>query len=191
MNPSRKWTEIIQFCLRQRKYVPFSSLNSIQISNILLLQPGSGLAAASKVVEVGSSSMTVEERKRFESVAPKKRYNNPGYYTNYGAGGKPNEYRGKPTDNGVDKTAILKALGIIPTGNFNQNRGICYNCQRPGHYASNCSEPPMPKKPRFSSVINQLYYISTVEYSLTFFLENSFSNIEINQYDSQPNFIIT
>ena len=92
--------------------------------------------------------MTAEERKHFESIAPKKRYNNPGYYTNYGAVGKPNEYGGKPTDNGLDKTAILKALGIIPTSNFNQNRGICYNCQRPCHYTSNCPELPKPKKPR-------------------------------------------
>ena len=108
---------------------------------------GAGLAAASKVVEVGTSSMTAEERKRFESVTPRRGrsgYNN--YNTNYGGGAG----RGTAvaTATGMDKNTALRTLGIEVPGAYGQNRAVCYNCQKVGHFAKHCPEPPKIKRAR-------------------------------------------
>ena len=100
----------------------------------------SGLVVASKVVEVGSSSMTTEERKRFKSAAPprKKGGGENGYsIRNSDYGGRSNDYGGSSL-----RAALLRIPGgVLPKDNFGQNRGVCFNCQRPGHYAKNCNEP--------------------------------------------------
>ena len=116
---------------------------TINIYNFL----GSGLVAASKVVEVGTSSMTAEERKRFESVIPRRGrggYNN--YNTNYGGGAG----RGTPTPTatGMDKNTALRTLGIEVPSAYGQNRAVCYNCQKVGHFAKHCPEPPKVKRAR-------------------------------------------
>ena len=108
---------------------------------------GSGLAAASKVVEVGTSSMTAEERKRFESVTPRRGrggYNN--YNTNYGGGAG----RGTPTPTatGMDKNTALRTLGVEVPSAYGQSRAVCYNCQKVGHFAKHCPEPPKVKRAR-------------------------------------------
>ena len=89
--------------------------------------------------------MTAEERKRFENVVPKKRggYNN--YNNDYGRGA--GRGGGRPNDGGMDKMAALRTLGIMPN-NFGQTRGVCFNCQRPGHFAKQCPDPPKMKRPR-------------------------------------------
>ena len=108
---------------------------------------GSGLAAASKVVEVGTSSMTAEERKRFENVIPRRGrggYNN--YNANYGGGAG----RGTTIANGtgMDKNTALRTLGIEVPSAYGQNRAVCYNCQKVGHFAKHCPEPPKVKRAR-------------------------------------------
>ena len=95
-----------------------------------------GLSAAAKVVEVGTSSMSPEEKKRFDALVPKRQYDNRNYGRNnggqQGGGAAPN------------KDAILKLLGLAPD-NPSTSRAICFNCQKPGHYAKNCHEPPRVK----------------------------------------------
>ena len=91
--------------------------------------------------------MTAEERKRFEScVVPKKRGGYNGYNNNYGGGA--GRGGGRPNDGGMDKMTALRTLGIMPPNTFGQARGVCFNCQRPGHFAKQCPDPPKMKRPR-------------------------------------------
>ena len=108
---------------------------------------GSGLQAAAKVVEVGTSSMTAQERKRFENAVPKRgRGGYGGYYNDYGGG----YGRGAPRANetNMDRATAQKVLGIYPPSGYGQARGVCYNCQKPGHFAKQCPEPPKVKRAR-------------------------------------------
>ena len=107
---------------------------------------GSGLAAASKVVEVGTSSMTAEERKRFESVIPRRGRGGYNNYNNYGGGagrGTP-----APTAAEMDKNTALRTLGVEVPSAYGQSRAVCYNCQKVGHFAKHCPEPPKVKRAR-------------------------------------------
>ena len=108
---------------------------------------GAGLAAASKVVEVGTSSMTAEERKRFESVIPRR---GRGGYNNYNAsyGGGAGRGTAVATATGMDKNTALRTLGIEVPGAYGQSRAVCYNCQKVGHFAKHCPEPPKIKRAR-------------------------------------------
>ena len=46
-----------------------------------------------------------------------------------------------------DRMAALRTLGILPN-NFSQSRGVYFNCQRPGHFAKQCPDPPKIKTAR-------------------------------------------
>ena len=111
-----------------------------KLFNFALVNAANGIAAAAKVVEIGTSSMTPEEKKRFEALAPRKRqYENRSFANNYGNNGGQQQGAAAPSRND-----ILKALGLAPE-NSPASRAICYNCQKPGHYAKNCNEPPRIK----------------------------------------------
>ena len=87
------------------------------------LLTGSGLQAAAKVVEVGTSSMTPEERKRFENATPRRgRGGYSGYYNDYGGG----YGRGAPRANetNIDRATAQKVLGIYPQSGYGQARGV-------------------------------------------------------------------
>ena len=99
------------------------------------------------MVEVGTSSMTAQERKRFENAVPKKgRGGYGGYYNDYGGG----YGRGAPRTNetNMDRATAQKVLGIYPSNAYGQARGVCYNCQKPGHFAKQCPDPPKVKRAR-------------------------------------------
>ena len=101
------------------------------------------MAAASKVVEVGTSSMTAEERKRFESVIPRR---GRGGYNNYGGGAS--RSTPAPTAAEMDKNTALRTLGVEVPSAYGQSRAVCYNCQKVGHFAKHCPEPPKVKRAR-------------------------------------------
>ena len=91
------------------------------------------MSAAAKVVEVGNSSMSAEEKKRFDALAPRKRpYQNQNQNYSYNAA--------TSTRNDSLKDELMKLLQ--PTGKGNPAaRSTCYNCQKVGHWAKNCPEP--------------------------------------------------
>ena len=87
--------------------------------------------------------MSPEERKRLEAVMPRKRpYENGG--NNGGNNG--NNAGGQQGKVALpNRNDLLKLFGLAPD---NQTaRAICYNCQKPGHYAKNCPEPKKAKGP--------------------------------------------
>ena len=81
--------------------------------------------------------MSTEERKRLESVMPRKRQYDNGGNNGTPGGGQQNK------DASANRAALLKLLGLAPENQA--ARAICYNCQKPGHYAKNCPEPKKVK----------------------------------------------
>ena len=89
--------------------------------------------------------MSPEERKRLEAIIPRKCQsdnggNNSAYNGGYNGGNNGGNIGGQqgkvvtPT-----KNDILKLFGFAPDNPT--ARAICYNCQKPGHYAKNFTEP--------------------------------------------------
>ena len=135
-----------------RKLFVFSNTNAskdanLHIKEILIFNVSvSGLQAAAKVVDVGTSSMSTEERKRFDAVATRKRNYGSQYGGQYGSQ-YGNAAAQQPRNDGlISKSDLLKLLGGTPEGRSNPAaRAVC---QKVGHFAKNYSEPPRAMKPR-------------------------------------------
>ena len=98
------------------------------------------MVAAAKVIEVGHSSMSAEEKKRFDALTPRKRNYEGGYknqnYSSYNAAMSPRN------DSLISKEELVKMLQDRGgKGNNPTARSTCWNCQRVGHWAKNCPEP--------------------------------------------------
>ena len=110
-----------------------------------------GLQTAAKVVDVETSSMSAEEKKRFETANVRKRPYGSQYGSQYGnaAGSQYGNVAAQEPKKDSLKNELFKLLAGTSDGRTNPAaRAVCYNCQKVGHFAKNCSEPPRAKQPR-------------------------------------------
>ena len=95
--------------------------------------------------------MSAEEKKRYESVTVRKRSYGSQYGSQYGnaAGSQYGNVAAQEPKKDSFKNELLKLLAGASEGKTNPAaRAVCYNCQKVGHFAKNCSEPPRAKQPR-------------------------------------------
>ena len=93
------------------------------------------------MIEYGKSGLSPEEKKRFEAVGPRKRPYEGGANNGANVGVNNGGQQGKAVT--PSKNDILKLFGFAPENPA--ARAICYNCQKPGHYSKNCTEPKKVK----------------------------------------------
>ena len=96
-----------------------------------LINAKSGLSNAADVIETEDSLLSKKEMKRLEATRSKPRKRSEE------AGSKP-----------VTMEDLAKLLGSRgqPSPSRDLSRVICFNCQKPGHYASSCREQVKKKK---------------------------------------------
>ena len=98
------------------------------------------MTAAAKVVEVGNSSMSAEEKKRFDALPRKRPYG--GQNTNGNQNDSSyNAVLSSRNNSLISKEELVKMLTGGSGGKGNAARSTCFNCQKVRHWAKNCPEP--------------------------------------------------
>ena len=108
------------------------------------------MQAAAKVVDVETSSMSAEEKKKYEAANVRKRPYASQYGGQYGGqyGNAAASSSTQQPRNDVLQNELRKLLGLSAGKANPAERSICYNCQEVGHFAKHCTKPARVKQPR-------------------------------------------